>query len=76
MNKKKTSKDYDYYTMKLPKKLSNLFEKYIRKHETLGFKNVSQFALHILQKEAIEILKEDPDLEPHYEKKDNKKNNV
>jgi len=63
MAKKKTSKDYEYYTMKLPIKLRHLFERYIKKYDSLGFKNVSQFALHILQKEAEKIIIDNPDLE-------------
>ena len=39
-----------------------LFEEYIRKYRNLGFKNVSQFALHVLQQKAEEIIKENPDL--------------
>ena len=46
----KGSEDSEYDTMKLPIRLSQLFERYIHKYESLGFKNCSQFALHILQK--------------------------
>jgi len=63
MAKKKTSRDYVYYTMKLPITLRDLFDRFFKKYESLGFKNVSQFALHILQKEAEKILMENPDLE-------------
>ena len=62
MAKKKNQKDYDYYTMKIPNSLKNLFRRYIEKYESLGFKKVSQLALHILQKEAKKILIDNPDL--------------
>ena len=62
MNKKKTPKDYDYYTMKIPNKLRILFDKYIKMNDLLGFKNVSQYALYILQQEAVRILNENPNL--------------
>jgi recombinational DNA repair protein RecR len=52
------SKKADKYTMKIPKELKNLFQDYIDKNPGLGFKKVSQFALHILQQKAIEIKKE------------------
>ena len=63
MAKKKNQKDYDYYTMKIPNSLRDLFRRYIEKYESLGFKKVSQFALHILQKEAEKILIDNPDIE-------------
>ncbi|MGV9141682.1 MAG: hypothetical protein ACOC1X_01955 [Promethearchaeota archaeon] len=62
MVKKKTAKDYDYYSLKIPNELRVLFEKYIEKYKYLGFKNVSQFILHICQEEARKILKENPEL--------------
>lgn len=68
MGKKKPSKDYSYYTMKIPNDLKLLFEKFIEKYSGLGFRNVSQFALHVLQQEARKILKENPDLEESFEK--------
>ena len=46
------------YTMKIPAELKELFQNYIDKNPDLGFKKVSQFALHILQEKAIEIKKE------------------
>ena len=59
---KKTRKDYDYYTMNIPNELRILFEAYINQHPNLGFKNVSQYLLHILQMKAEEIIKDNPDL--------------
>jgi len=48
----------DKYTMKMPAELKKLFQEYIDKNPDLGFRKVSQFALHILQEKAIEIKKE------------------
>jgi len=48
----------DKYTMKIPAELKKLFQEYIDKNPDLGFRKVSQFALHILQEKAIEIKKE------------------
>ena len=45
----------DKYTMKMPAELKKLFQEYIDKNPDLGFRKVSQFALHILQEKAIEI---------------------
>ncbi len=59
---KKSRKDYDYYTMNFPNELRILFEAYIKKYPNLGYKNVSQLALHLLQKKAEEILRDNPDL--------------
>jgi hypothetical protein len=59
---KKTRKDYDYYTMNFSNELRILFEAYIRKYPNLGYKNVSQFVLHLVQKRAEEIMKDNPDL--------------
>ena len=58
---KKTRKDYDYYTMNIPNELRILYEAYILKYPNLGFKNVSQYLLHVLQYKAEEILKENPE---------------
>ena len=58
------SEGYNYYTMKIPGDLRELFDKYIKKYKTLGYRNVSQYLLHIIQEEAKRILKEDPDLGP------------
>lgn len=55
--------DYDYYTMKIPLKLKEFFEKYLKKHPELGFTKVSQFTQHILQEEALKIIKKDKDFE-------------
>ena len=46
----------------MPKKLSRLFERYIEKYESLGFKTVSQYANHILQEEGLRIVKNNPEL--------------
>jgi len=59
---KKSRKDYDYYSLNIPTELRILYEAYISKNPNLGFKNVSQYLLHILQGKAEEILKENPDL--------------
>lgn len=59
---KKDRKDYDYYTMNFPNELRMLFEAYIRKFPNLGYKNVSQFVLTLLQTEARKIISENPDL--------------
>lgn len=59
---KKTRKDYDYYTMNIPNELRILFEAYIAKFPNLGFKNVSQYILHLLQIKAEEIMQKNPDL--------------
>lgn len=59
---KKTRKDYDYYTMNIPNELRILYEAYIAKNPNLGFKNVSQYLLHVLQVRAEDIIKEDPEL--------------
>lgn len=48
--------------MNFPNSMRFLFEMYIRKNPNLGFKNVSQFALHILQRKAEELIKDDPTL--------------
>lgn len=60
---KKDKKEYIYYNMSVPNELRILFEEYIRKYPTLGYKNVSQLILHLLQKKAEEIIKDNPDLE-------------
>ena len=59
---KKNRKDYDYYTMNFPNELRILFEAYIRKFPNLGYKNVSQFVLTLLQIEAKKIITDNPDL--------------
>ncbi len=59
---KKTRRDYDYYTMNIPNELRILFEAYITKYPNLGFKNVSQYILHLLQIKAEEIVQKNPDL--------------
>lgn len=59
---KKTRKDYDYYTLNIPNELRILYKAYIAKYPNLGFKNVSQYLLHILQSKAEKIIKNNPDL--------------
>lgn len=59
---KKTRKDYDYYTMNIPNELRILYEAYITKYPNLGFKNVSQYILHVLQLKAENIIQKNPDL--------------
>ncbi len=51
-----------YYNVSVPNELRILFQEFIRKYPTLGYKNVSQPILHLLQKKAEEIIKENPDL--------------
>jgi len=48
----------DRYTMKIPRDLKDLFQKYIEKNPGLGFNKVSQLVLHILQEKAFELKKE------------------
>lgn len=48
----------DYYNMKLPQELADLFQEYIKEHKELGFRFVSQYALHLLQQEAKRISRE------------------
>ena len=59
---RKTRKDYDYYTMNIPNELRIFFEAFIAKYPNLGFKNVSQYLLHVLQVRAEEIMRENPDM--------------
>jgi hypothetical protein len=59
---KKKRKNYDYYTLNIPTELRILYEAFILKNTNLGFKNVSQYLLHVLQSKAEEIIKEDPNL--------------
>lgn len=59
---KKTRKDYDYYSMNIPNELRILFKAYITKYPNLGFKNVSQYILHVLQVKAEEIIKDNSEL--------------
>lgn len=61
---------YPYYTMNIPNELRRLFEKYIEKNYFLGFKNVSQFILHLCQEEAIEIVRDDPELKAELREED------
>ena len=63
MTKKKTRKDYEYYTVSIPNSLRILFKAYIDKYPQLGFKNVSSFVHHILKEEGRKIISENPDLE-------------
>ena len=46
----------DYYTIKIPEELRDLFRKYIEKHKELGFKTVSQYILHLLRTEAKRLI--------------------
>ncbi|UCC20412.1 MAG: hypothetical protein JSV62_03745 [Promethearchaeota archaeon] len=46
------------YSMKIPKKLKDLFQAYIDKNPGLGFTKVSQFILFTLQEKAVQIKKE------------------
>jgi len=57
----------DSYTMKIPKDLADFFERYIQEHKELGYKFISQFALHILQEKARELLEDEKKKEPPLE---------
>lgn len=46
------------YTMKLPRDLKDFFQEYLDENPGLGFKKVSQYALHILREKALELKKE------------------
>lgn len=59
---KKTRKDYDYYTLNIPNELRILFKAYLLRNPNLGFKNVSQYLLHVLQGRAEEIVHDNPKL--------------
>lgn len=59
---KKTRKDYDYYTLNIPNELRVLFEAYLLRNPNLGFKNVSQYLLHVLQGRAEDIIHDNPKL--------------
>lgn len=59
---KKTRKDYDYYTLNIPNELRILFEAYLLRNPNLGFKNVSQYLLHVIQGRAEEIIHNNPKL--------------
>lgn len=48
----------DYYNMKLPQELADFFQEYIKEHKEIGFRFVSQYALHLLQQEAKRISQE------------------
>lgn len=48
----------DYYNMKLPQELADFFQEYIKEHKELGFRFVSQYALHLLQQEAKRVSQE------------------
>ena len=43
------------YTFKIPTKLKELFETYIKQNDELGFNTVSQFIMFVLQEKAFEI---------------------
>ena len=59
---KKSRKDYDYYTLNIPKELRILFEAFLVENPNLGFKNVSQYLLHVIQGRAEEIIQDNPKL--------------
>lgn len=62
MKEKKKTKDKIKYTIRIPENLKILFQNYIDKYPSLGFDKVSQLVLHVLQREAKEILEKDPGL--------------
>ena len=59
---KKSRKDYDYYTLNIPNELRILFEAFLVENPNLGFKNVSQYLLHVIQGRAEEIIQDNPKL--------------
>ena len=59
---KKTRKDYDYYTLNIPNELRILYEAFLAENPNLGFKNVSQYLLHVIQGRAEEIIRDNPKL--------------
>lgn len=59
---KKTRKDYDYYTLNIPNELRILYEAYLLENPNLGFKNVSQYLLHVIQGKAEEIIRDNAKL--------------
>ena len=59
---KKTRKDYDYYTLNIPNELRILYEAHLLENPNLGFKNVSQYLMHVLQGKAEELIQENPKL--------------
>ena len=59
---KKTRKDYDYYTLNIPNELRILYEVFLVENPNLGFKNVSQYLLHVIQGRAEEIIQDNPKL--------------
>jgi len=59
---KKTRKDYDYYTLNIPNELRILYEAFLVENPNLGFKNVSQYLLHVIQGRAEEIIRDNPKL--------------
>ena len=57
---KKSRKDYDYYTLNIPNELRILYEAFLVENPNLGFKNVSQYLLHVIQGRAEEIIRDNP----------------
>lgn len=55
----------DKYTLKIPIELKDLFQKYIERNPSLGFKKVSRYILHLLQNEANRILNNNPELDDY-----------
>jgi len=49
----------DYYSMKIPKELADLFEEFITKNRNLGYRTISQYILHVLQDHAKDIVRRD-----------------
>jgi len=45
------------YSMKIPRKLADTFQKFIDNNPELGYRKVSQYIQHILQDKAGEIIK-------------------
>lgn len=56
------------YSMKIPRKLADLFEKFIEKNPNLGYRKVSQYVLYVLQDHARELLANNFEIKPKREK--------
>ena len=50
------------YSLKIPNNLRNLFKRYIEEFHGLGYINVAQYIIHILQEDAKRILAKHPEL--------------
>ena len=55
MAKKNDKKTYEYYTFSVPNEMRVLFEAYISKYPSLGFRNVGQYLTYIIQGKAEDM---------------------